>query len=71
MKRYSVKATEGCSATLDVLCEVPDGYFVRVTRVFDGYEEATESVMNRELFELCLRTHFMCECGERTIERVA
>ncbi len=71
MKQYSIKATTGCCATLDVLCEVPDGYFVRVTHAFDGYEEVKESVMSRELFELCLRTHFIRERNEEVVERVA
>lgn len=71
MKRYSIKATKGCCATLDVLCEVPDGYFVRVTHAYEGYEEVTESVMSRQLFELCLRTRFIRERVELAVDRVA
>ena len=61
MKRYYIKARTGRIEYFDVLSQNDDGYKVRLTRLSDGNEKITETVIPRHLFDLCLKTGYIYE----------
>lgn len=61
MKRYGIKGQAGKIEFFDVLCEDDEGYHVRLTRIIEGYEKISETVIPRHLFSLCLKTGYITE----------
>ena len=61
MKRYAIKSQVGKIEFFDVLSEDDDGFKVRLTRIIEGNEKITEIGIPRHLFNLCLRTGYICE----------
>jgi hypothetical protein len=44
---------------VDILKENEEGFMIRVTKIFDGYEKIIEESISRHLFELCLKTGYI------------
>jgi hypothetical protein len=44
---------------LDILRETGDGYYIRLTRIKDGYEKNIEEFMSKQLFDTCLNTGYI------------
>lgn len=61
MKRYGIKSQAGKIEYFDIISEDDDGYKVRLTRIIEGIEKITEISIPRHLFNLCLRTGYICE----------
>jgi hypothetical protein len=61
MKRYCIKCRPGRVEYIDIIKEVEDGYFIRITRLSDGNEKISENTMTRHLFEICLKTGYIYE----------
>jgi hypothetical protein len=57
--RYYIKCENGRSEFLDILRETSDGYYIRLTRVKDGYEKTIEEFMSKQLFDTCLNTGYI------------
>jgi hypothetical protein len=70
MKRYCIKCEPGRVEYLDIIEENREGYFVRVTRIKDGYKKVIEELLSRHLFDICLKTGYIYK-AERTIASVA
>jgi hypothetical protein len=67
MKRYCIKGRSGRIEYLDVLREVEDGFFIRLTRVTDGNERIIEESITRHLFNICLKTGYIYEMAGKTV----
>jgi hypothetical protein len=61
MKRYCIKSREGRIEYFDIIAEVEDGYKVKLTKIYDGNEKVSEEYISRHLFNLCLKTGYICE----------
>ena len=61
MKRYGIKGQAGKIEYFDILSENDDGYRVRLTRIIEGIEKITETTLPRHLFNLCIKTGYICE----------
>ncbi|MDR2159492.1 MAG: hypothetical protein LBP23_05435 [Treponema sp.] len=66
MKRYCIKGRPGRIEYLDVLREIEDGFLIRLTRVTDGNERIIEESITRHLFNICLKTGYICEIPAET-----
>jgi len=51
---------------IDIISEIEDGYLIRLTRVYDGYEKTTEETLNRHLFDICLKTGYFSEINSES-----
>ena len=65
-KRYCVKCRTDRVEYIDIIREIEDGYLIRLTRISDGNEKITEETMTRHLFNICLKTGFICELPANT-----
>ncbi len=59
MQRYTIKSSKNREDYMEIQKETPEGYYVRIVRSYDGYHQATESFMERHLFEMCLKTAYL------------
>lgn len=64
MKRFYIKSRAGRIEYFDVLSENMDGYKIRLTRLCDGNEKVSETIIARHLFTLCLKTGYIYEFGK-------
>jgi hypothetical protein len=64
MKRYRIKCRTGRTEYIDIVREIEDGYVIRLTRLNDGNEKVTEETMTRHLFNICLKTGYICEMAK-------
>jgi hypothetical protein len=46
---------------IDIIRETEEGFFIRLTRLSDGNEKITDEFMSRYLFDICLKTGYLCE----------
>ncbi len=58
MSCYSIKSHNPCDY-LTIEKETEDGFVVRITREFDGYQKVATDFIERELFESCVRTGYL------------
>ena len=68
MKRYNVKCRGDHLEYIDVLKEEDDNFFIRITRIIDGYEKTTEETLSRNMFDMCLKTGHIHEIADNEAE---
>ena len=61
MKRYNVKCRKDRIEFIDIIRETEDGYMIQITRISDGIENTREETITRHLFNICIKTGFICE----------
>ena len=61
MKTYSIKSVPNEISYFSILDKTNEGYKIKISREIDGYKKTSESFLNQELFETCLRTGYICE----------
>ncbi len=71
MDCYCVKTHTNTAANLIVTGENDTGYFIRIIRDLDGYEEITDDFMERNLFASCIRTGYLSKTGEFSDKKAA
>jgi hypothetical protein len=57
--RYYIKCEKDRSEFLDILRETSGGYYIRLTRIKDGYEKTIEEFVSKQLFDICLNTGYI------------
>jgi len=55
---------------IEIINEIEDGFLIRMTRLYEGFEKISEETISRHLFELCLKTGHIYEMKGR-IAKVA
>ena len=68
MKTYSIKSVPNEISYFSILDKTNEGYKIKISREIDGYKKTSESFLNQELFENCLRTGYICDVKE-TVRR--
>jgi len=68
MKRYNLKCRDDRLEYIDVLKEDDETFFIRITRVIDGYEKTTEDTLSRHMFDMCLKTGHIYELADDEAE---
>ncbi len=58
MSCYSIKSHNPCDH-LTIENETENGFVVKITREFDGYNQVTIDFIDKDLFESCLRTGYL------------
>lgn len=66
MKRYCIKCRKDRIEYIDIIKEIEDGYLIRFTRINDGNKRITEETMTRHLFEICIKTGYICEMAKES-----
>ena len=61
MKLFSIKSAGDAPSTLELVNEIENGYFVRIVRHREDWDDVSEEFMSRELFETCVRTGYIAE----------
>ena len=61
MKRYCLKSRNGSIEYFDILAEDAECFKVVLTRINNGNEKITETLITRDLFELCQKTGYIYE----------
>lgn len=61
MKKYIIQGTDTSKQYLEVLKEEESGFQVMITRFREDWKQQKEDFMPRELFETCVRTHYLTE----------
>ncbi|MDR1747898.1 MAG: hypothetical protein LBR47_02430 [Spirochaetaceae bacterium] len=59
MNCYYIKSCNQTADFLTVTGRNEEGFFVRIIRDLDGYEEIIDEFMTTELFESCIRTGYL------------
>lgn len=67
MQRYTIRSTADRQDYVEIQRETPDGFQVRIVRSRDGFQEATESYMERHLFEMCLKTAYLVPAEQNAV----
>lgn len=70
MKQYRVQSSPDHVAVMEVLASDEMNLTVRITRRYEDYETSEETVMETQLFDLCLRTGYLTELP-RSADHVA
>jgi hypothetical protein len=73
VKRYCIKSRPNRTEYLDIINETAAGYKIRLTRLSDGDEKVREDFIDRHLFDICVKTGYLCELAnaELTIAAIA
>ncbi len=58
MSCYSIKSHNPCDY-LTIEKETEDGFVVKITREFDGYQKVITDFIEKALFESCIRTGYL------------
>jgi hypothetical protein len=61
MKRYAIKGATGYRSILELVDEAEDGFSVRITRIYDDYQDVREDFLPKNLLETCVRTGYLIE----------
>lgn len=61
MKQFKIKSAQSAPSVLELIDEIENGFYVRIHRNRDGWEDVQEEFMSRELFDTCLRTGYLAE----------
>ena len=68
MKHYILKSHSQNVDYMTIEKETEDGYIIKIVRDKDGYEEVTTDFLSTELFESCLRTGYITEVEDTSVE---
>ncbi len=66
MNCYYIKSCNKTDDFLTVTGQNEEGFFVRIVRDLDGYEEILDEFMTTELFESCVRTGYLIKAERDT-----
>lgn len=61
MKQFAIKSAQSSPSVLELINEIENGFYVRITRSRDGWDDVQEEFMSRELFDTCLRTGYLAD----------
>lgn len=61
MRQFTIKSATTAPSVLELIDEIENGFYVRIYRSRDGWEDVQEEYMSRELFDTCLRTGYLAE----------
>jgi hypothetical protein len=61
MKQFAIKGSRETPSVLELVGESENGFYVRIRREKDGWEDVRDEFMTRELFDTCLRTGYLAE----------
>ena len=61
MKQLKIRSHHSTLSILELLGEIENGFYVRIHRSRDGWDDVREEFMSRELFDTCLRTGYLAE----------
>ncbi len=64
MKVYSIKGRRDDASYCTILQETEAGYILRICIDKDGYEKVSEDFIEKDLFELCLKTGYINEVAQ-------
>ncbi len=64
MKVYSIKGREDGASYCTILQETETGYILRICIDKAGYEKVSEDFIEKDLFELCLKTGYINEVSK-------
>jgi hypothetical protein len=61
MNRYCIKCRTGRIEYFDILSENEYGYTVKLIKMSDGDEKVSEEFISRHLFNICVKTGYICK----------
>jgi hypothetical protein len=61
MKQFSIRGSAEAPSVLELVDEIENGFYVRIHRAKDGWEDIKDEFMTRELFDTCVRTGYLAE----------
>ncbi len=64
MKLYTIKSAREEASYCSVLQETERGYILRICIDRAGYQKISEEFIEKELFDLCVRTGYINEVAE-------
>lgn len=64
MKLYSIKTTQGDASYCSILQETDAGYILRICMDKEGYQKVSEDFIEKDLFDMCIRTGYIHELSE-------
>ncbi len=64
MKLYSIKSTQGDTSYCTILQETDTGFIIRICMDKEGYQKVSEDFIEKDLFDLCVRTGYISELAE-------
>ncbi|AGT42649.1 hypothetical protein [Treponema pedis] len=64
MKLYAIKSAQGDFSYCTILQESESGYMIRICMDKAGYQKISENFIDKELFNLCVRTGYIKELAE-------
>lgn len=64
MKLYTIKSVQGETSYCSILQETDAGYILRICIDKEGYQKVSEDFIEKELFDLCVRTGYINEAAE-------
>lgn len=64
MKLYSIKSCQSDASYCTILQETEAGYILRICMEKDGYQKISEEFIEKDLFDLCIRTGYIHELSE-------
>ena len=59
MESYALKSNNNSNDFMTILKGLDDGFFVRIVRDKDGYQEVVTDFISKQLFESCIRTGYI------------
>ena len=59
MRHFTIKSADSAPSMLELMDEIENGYYVRITRTRDGWEDVKDEFLSRDLFDTCLRTGYL------------
>jgi hypothetical protein len=59
MIQYKVKGNEGFDTFLEIVKERRGGFDVIITCVYEDYKKEMKEYVNKDLFEMCIRTGYL------------
>ncbi len=65
MKLYSIKSCQGDASYCTILQETEKGYILRICMDKEGYQKVSEDFIEKDLFELCLKTGYINEIANK------
>jgi len=71
MKKYCIKSHSGRSEYMDILKETKAGYKIRLTRICNGDKKIQEDFIDRELFDICIKTGYLSELTAAEVNNTA
>ena len=58
---YLIQKAKGKMSYCSIVCEKENGYIIKICRDIEGYVKESEDYIEKELFDLCLRTGYIKE----------